>query len=107
MLRAEVGCRRCNAHTGCADVGVVLNDARAREKPNRGKLRGFTQAGSGASGVLIREGIVGPLRHICDNSSTMGPGAGHGGHSGVEREVRDTARKALEGIEIGVVEFEE
>ena len=67
----------------------------------------LTQAGAGASGVLVREGIVGPLRHICDNSSVMGPGAGHGGHSGVEREVRDTARKALEGIEIGVVEFEE
>ena len=43
VLHAEVGCRRFNAHTECADV----NDARAREKYDRGTLRGFTQAGSG------------------------------------------------------------
>ena len=47
VLHAEVGCRRFNAHTECADVDVVLNDARAREKHDHGKLRGFTQAGSG------------------------------------------------------------
>jgi hypothetical protein len=58
--------------------------------------------GGGARHVALHgAGVVGTLRHICDNSATMSHSTGPG-HVAVERAVREDARMALDYIEHGV-----